>query len=157
MSSKNPDPPFFIAYCIVLAIQLPVWLCAGQLWGFFCYDNPISAFMNGLWWGSSMWVIMGNFTAIGIAWRRSAELPATDRDVFLRALKDACDKIRLIVLAASDDEIIMGSKRALIRFRLMEIRAEFANGIVLLSAPALSFGRVRKVLTRALSENSHLE
>jgi hypothetical protein len=156
MPSKKPDMPFLVAYLLVLAFQLPVWLCAGLLWAGFMValaaSHPVGALVGGLGWGFFMWVLVGNFLALGLAWRRSAELPAPDRAAFRTALERVCGKLRLIVLAESADEVVLGPKRVLVRFRLQEVRVAFVGGAAVLSTPSLSFGRIRKALGRELTQ-----
>jgi hypothetical protein len=112
---------------------------------------PVGALLGGLGWGFFMWVLVGNLLALGLAWRRSAELPAPDRAAFRMALERASSKLRLIVLAESADEVVLGPKRVLIRFQLQEVWVEYVDGIAVLIASALAFGRIRKVLARELS------
>lgn len=99
-----------------------------------------------------MWVLLGNICAIGMAWRRSAEFRVRDTAAFRTALERACSKRRLIVLAETVDEIVLGPKWVLVRFRLQEVRVEFAGGTAVLSAPALAFGSIRKALQRELAK-----
>jgi hypothetical protein len=152
----QPDLPFATAYVALLAIQVPVWLCAGLAWGAFMMAleglHPFSALVAGVQFGACMWVLLGNLLAVGLAWRRSGELPAADREAFRSALERAARKLRLIVLAESEDEVVLGPKWALVRFRLQEVRVEFRGHTAVLSAPAPSLGVVRKALRRALEE-----
>lgn len=156
MPSRKADMPFLAAHLLILALQLPIWLCAGLFWGgfmvFFAGWHPIGAAIGGFAWAFVMWLLVGNFLALGLAWRRSAELPAPDRTAFRTALERACSKLRLIVLSESADEVVLGPKRALVRFQLQEVRVGFVDGIAVLSAPALAFGRIRKVLGRELKQ-----
>lgn len=156
MTLNRSDIPFPVAYLLVLAFQVPVWLCAGLLWGglmiVLAGFHPVNALVSGLGWGFLMWVTIGNLLAVGLAWRRSAALPARDWEVVQAALERVCSKLRLIVLAESPDEVVLGPKRALIRFPLQEVRIRFEEGGVTLTAPALSFGTVKKALGRALAE-----
>jgi hypothetical protein len=156
MSSNKKDLPFIAAYFLLLAIQLPIWLCAGMLWAtlmvVFSGSTPDGAFIGGLGWGFCMWLVMGNLCAIGFAWRRTTELPVTNRLTFRTALEQVCNKLRLKVLRESADKVVLGTKRALVRFKQVEVRLEFLDDTVELSAPALSFGRVRNALEKALSE-----
>jgi hypothetical protein len=158
MSSDRPDMPVLVAYFLVLAFQLPVWLCAGLLWGasmVALVGWPIvGALVVGFEWGFFMWVLVGNLLALGLAWRRSTEFPAPDRTAFRIALERVCGQLRLIVLAESADDVVLGPKRVLLRFQLQEVRVEFAEGTAVLSAPALSFGRMKKALERALSQTA---
>jgi hypothetical protein len=154
MPTKKHDLPFATAYLVVLTIQLPVWMCAGQFWAFLTAflsnGDPVAAIPAGLAWGICMWVVMGNLFAIGLGWRRTTVLPIPDRETFLVALKSVCDKLRLVILAAGEDELVLGPKRALIRFRMVEVRFEMSEEDVVLSAPAISFGSIRKALRREL-------
>ncbi len=156
MPSKKKDMPFVAMYFIILAIQLPVWMCGGMLWAAlmvaFSDSPPSNAFIGGLGWGFCMWVLMGNLCAIGFAWRRSAEIPASDRAAFRKALDQVCAKLRLIVLSEKREKVVLGPKRALVRFRQVEVRVEYLDDTVVLNAPALSFGRIRKALVKALDE-----
>jgi len=131
-------------------------MCAGLLWSAFMVllvsFHPVNALVGGLWWGFLMWVIMGNFFAVGLVWQRSATLPMADREAFRAALERVCGKLKLVVLTESPDEVVLGPRRALVRFRLLEVRVKFEGGEAMLTAPALSFGAVKKVLGRALAE-----
>jgi hypothetical protein len=98
-----------------------------------------------------MWAVAGNLLAAGLAWRRSAEFPAPDRAAFRAALERACGKLRLVVLAESADEVVLGPRRALVRLPQQQVRVAFAGGAAVLTAPALSFGAVRKQLGRELA------
>jgi hypothetical protein len=155
MEPHKPELPFAVTYLLVLAFQLPVWLCGGLVWAVFMVLlgglHPVGAFVGGLGWAAAMWVIVGNLLALGLAWRRSAELPAPDRAAFRAALARVCGKLRLVVLAESPDEVVLGPKRVLIRFRLQEVRVEFTDGAAVLTAPALSFGTIRRRLARELA------
>jgi hypothetical protein len=156
MRPNTPDLPFPLAYLLALAFQIPVWLCAGLLFAALVTvldgSPPLHAFAGGLVWGFFMWAIVGNLFAVGLAWRRSAEFPAPDRTAFRLALGRACRKLRLVVLAESADEIVLGSKCGLARLRLWDVRVELAGGAAVLTAPAISFGAIRKALGRALAE-----
>ena len=156
MPSDKPDMPFLLAYLLVLSFQLPVWLFGGLLWAVVMAVltgwRPVGALLGGLGWGFFMWLLVGNILAVGLAWRRSAELPAPDRAAFRAALKRVCNKLRLVVLTEARNEVVLGPKRVLIRFQLQEARVEFADGTALLSSSALAFGRIRKVLGRELTQ-----
>jgi hypothetical protein len=156
MPSSKRDLPFLLGYLLALAFQGPVWLCGGLLWGAFMAAaagwHPVNALVGGVGWGLAMWVVVGNLLAVGLAWRRSAELPAPDRAAFRAALEAARRKLRLAVVAESADEVVLGSRWALLRLPLYEVRVEFSAGAATLTAPAMSFGAVRKQLRRALAE-----
>src|SRR6185312_17226283 len=102
MPSHKTEMSFLIAYFLVLTFQIPLWLCGGLLWtGFMVLlagSHPLGALIGGLGWSFFMWLLVGNLLAVGMAWRRSAEIPASDRAVFRMALEQACSKLRLIVL-----------------------------------------------------------
>lgn len=152
MPSPKSDMPFLAAYLVASALQLPLYLCAGLVWGGFMIVfagwHLIDAILVGFAWGFAMWLLVGNILALGLAWRRSAELPAPDRAAFRTALERACSKLRLIVVSESADEVVLGPKRALVRFQQQEVRVEFVDGAAVLSAPAIVFGRIRKVIGR---------
>jgi hypothetical protein len=154
--SKKVDLPFHVAYFWVMAFQLPVWLFGGLVWSLFMIalagTNTVSAFLGGLAWGFFMWISVGSFLAIGLAWRREAELPILDRDEFRSALERACKKLRFKVLNETPDEVVLGPKRVLFRFQFQESRLEFADRMVVLKSPALFFGRIRKALKRELHQ-----
>lgn len=154
-ASDHPEIPPPLVYLLALALMFPVWMAAGLFWGAFMVVSAgwttAAAVAGGLRWGLTMWVLVGNLVAIGIAWRRSGELPATDRDAFRAAVARACDKLRLTILVVSTDTIILGPKRALIRLRTQEVRQAFAGATAILTAPALSFGVIRKEILRALA------
>ncbi len=156
MRSNKADMPFHTAYFLVLAFQLPLWLFGGLLWALFMIalagSHPLSALLGGLAWGCGMWIFAGNIFAIGLAWRREAKFPALDRHEFRSALERACKKLRFKVLTETVDEVVLGPKRALFRFRLQESRLEFDDRMAVLKSPALSFGRIRKALNRALHQ-----
>jgi len=99
-----------------------------------------------------MWVSLGNILAIGSAWRRSAQFRVPDTAAFRTALERVFSKRRLVVLAETVDEMVLGPKWALVRFRLHEVRMKFAGGTVVLSAPALAFGPIRKALQQELAK-----
>lgn len=161
MLSHKTEMPFLIAYFLVLTVQIPIWLCAGLLWtGFMVIlagSHPVGALIGGLGWGFFMWLLVGNLLAVGMAWRRAAEIPASDRALFRKALERACKTLRLIVLTESADEVVLGPKRALIRFQLQEVLVEFVDDIAVLRAPALAFGRIRKVLAREVNQETASE
>lgn len=156
MKSVHSNVPFPIAYLLAMACQLPVWLCAGLLWAALMIvtagAHPFNALVGGINWGFFMWVMVGNLMAIGLAWRRSTEFPVSDQTVLRTALQRICRKRPFIVLAESVDEMILGPKWALIRFRLQEVRMEFLGSTAVLSAPILSFGAIRKALEKELAE-----
>jgi hypothetical protein len=89
-----------------------------------------------------------------VAWRRLAELPGTDRTAFLAALRKAADKVRLTVLSESPDEVVLGPKKVLVRFRLQETRVAFQDGVAVLTGPAFSLGRLKRHLARELAPPS---
>src|SRR5262245_5947417 len=103
--------PLLAVYLLILATQLPVWLCGGLLWAWGMVAaagwQPAQAAVRGFGWGLFMWVLVGNYFALGAVRRRSAELPAPDRGAFRTALERACGKLRLIVLAESADEVVL--------------------------------------------------
>ena len=158
MPSHHANTSFSVAYLLVMACQLPVWLCAGVLWGglmiVLADFQPVGGLLRGLGWGAATWVVVGNLFAVGLAWRRSAQLAVTDRGRFRAALERVCAKLRLIVLAEEADAIVLGPKRALVRFQLQEVRILFTNGMATLTAPALSFGAFRRALRQSLAEAS---
>ena len=67
------------------------------------------------------------------------------------AVERACDKLRLIILSESADLMILGPKRVLIRLRTQEVRLAIKGDTAVLTAPALSFGTIRKEILRALA------
>jgi len=148
--------PFPLAYFLVLLFQGPVWLLGGLLWGacmvVMAGFHPASALIGGIGWGALMWLTVGNLFAVGFAWRRSVALPTSDRLAIRAALDEVCRKLRLIVLAESPDEIVLGPKWVLVRFRLQEARVRLDGDRATLTAPALSFAQIRKALLRALDE-----
>lgn len=156
MRSTRSDDFSFLAYLLILSFQFPVWMLAGAFWAFFMVTfsgfRPINAFVGGLYWGLAMWVVMGNFLAIGCAWRRSVTFPAADRETMTEAIKEASEKVKLKILSESDSLFVLGPKWALVRFRLQEVHVEFEEDESTISAPALSLGRFRKALKRALAE-----
>lgn len=157
MTDREPTP-FLVNYLLVLACQIPVWGCGGLLWGVFMVllagMHPVSGLIGGLVWGFAMWLILGNLFAVGLAWRRSAELPTADRGAIEAAIEPVCAKLRLAVRYEDEDEeeIVLGPKRALVQFRLQETQIVFADGTATLTGPALTFGSIRKALTRALDD-----
>jgi hypothetical protein len=157
MPPNKPDTSFFVPYTVVLAVQLPVWLLGGLIWTglmILMGSNPAGVLYGGLFWGLFMWVLMGNLFAIGLAWRRSTKFIVADRTAFRDALERVCGKLRLIVLNETNDRVILGPKRVLVRFSLQESRIAFANGKAILTANALLFGRIRKALKRELSQST---
>jgi hypothetical protein len=150
--------PFLPAYLLVLAIQIPLWLGGGLLWAVLMIIgtgwHPVGALLAGLGWGFFMWLLVGNLFAVGLAWRRSAEIPVPDRFAFRAALGRACSKLRFIVLTESADAVLLGPKRALVRLQINEVWVEFVDGTAVLSAPAMVFGRIRKVLGRELGRST---
>jgi hypothetical protein len=157
-SNRSNEPLPVVAYLCILAIQVPVWLCCGLVWSalmvFLAGSPPVNALVGGLGWGLVMWVLVGNLMAFALVRRRFAEIPAPDRAAFRAAIERTCGKLRLAVLAESADAVVLGPKRALVRFRLQEVRVEFVGGTARLTAPALSFTAVRKELNRALAETA---
>jgi hypothetical protein len=141
--SNKTDIPFHIAYFLVLAFQVPVYLLGGLAWALLMITldgkQPLGALLGGLVWGFSMWILLGNMFAIGLAWRREAKFPMPNRDEFRSALESACRKLRLKVLTETADEVVLGPKWALFRFRFQESRLEFTNRIAVLTSPALFF------------------
>jgi hypothetical protein len=156
--SKKADMPSHVAYFLVLALQVPLWLFGGLLWSALMIalegSRPLNALLGGLVWGFFMWIVAGNILAIGFAWRRKAKFPVADRDEFHSVLERACQKSRFKVLAETADEVILGPKWVLFRFQLQESRLEFTNRMAVLTSPALFFGRIRKALKRALHQTS---
>jgi hypothetical protein len=154
-ASDHHEIPPPLVYLLTLALMFPVWIVAGLFWGAFMVVSAgwttAAAVAGGLRWGLTMWVLVGNLVAIGMAWRRSGELPAADRVAFRAAVARACDKLRLTILAESADAIILGPRRALIRLRSQEVRVAFEGERAILTAPALSFGVIRKEILRALA------
>jgi hypothetical protein len=155
MSSHHESGSFPINYLLVLAAMFPVWMGAGLLWGglmmLFVGYHPFKALVLGTGVGAFMWLFAGNLFAVGFAWRRSVELPAPGRASVRAAIKLLCTKLRLVVLSEEEpDEVVLGPRWALVRFQLQEVLVTYSHGFVTLSAPALSFGAVRKELRRAL-------
>ena len=154
MASEPSEIPPPVAYILILLVMLPIWVGAGLAWsGFmmvFAGWGSAAAVAGGLRWGLTMWIVMGNFFAIGFSWRRSGEIPAPDRAAFRAALDRVCDKLRMKVRSETADGVALGPRRALVQFRLFEVRMEFSGDKAILSAPALSFGAIRKELERAL-------
>jgi hypothetical protein len=154
MATHRDDlaPP--VVYLLMLAIFLPFWLGAGLIWGAFMVGSVgwglATAVTGGLRWGLVMWVVVGNFLAIGVAWRRTGEITAPDRDAFRAAIARTCDKLRLAVRSESPDGIVLRPRRPLVLFRFQEVRVDFKGETAVLSAPAISFGAIRKELERAL-------
>ena len=158
MAAQSPDHPEIpppLAYLLMLAILFPVWMVGGLIWGAFMVVTSgwttAAAVAGGLRWGLTMWVLVGNLVAISVVWRRSGELPVPDRAAFRAAVERACDKLRLIILSESADLMILGPKRVLIRLRTQEVRLAFTGDTAVLTAPALSFGTIRKEILRALA------
>src|SRR5437763_7545581 len=90
LQSSNSDLPFIVGYVLLMAIQLPVWMFAGVLWGGFMFvavhGDLINAIVGAFGWGLIMWLVAGNLLAVGLAWRRSTVLPVADRAAFRTAL-----------------------------------------------------------------------
>lgn len=156
MTDDRPDQPFLPTYLIALALQFPLWMTGGAVWAVFMVvlagSSPAGAVVGGLFWGLSMWLLMGNLVAVGLAWRRTAELDAPDWTAARAAALRAADKCRLAMLAESPGRLVLGPRRALVRFRTQEIRVTDADGAAVLSAPALSFGTIRKAIQKSLDE-----
>lgn len=156
MKPTSTETPFLHQYLILSAIQFPVWMFGGMFWtGMMTVvfgHHPVGAFIGGLAWGFLMWLTCGNLFAASFAWRRVAEFPAPDRAEFLVALRKAADKSRHLILAESADEVVLGPKRALVRFRSQESRVTFTDGKAVVIGPALTMGVLRKQLTRALAQ-----
>jgi hypothetical protein len=129
---------------------------AGVVWRVLMFlsirPHPLNAIVGAFGWGLSMWLVCGNRFAVGLAWRRFAVLPVSDRVAFRVTLDRACNKLRLIVLSDSEDRIVLGPKGALVRFAMQETRVEFAEGTAVVSAPAFSLGAIKKALTREATE-----
>ncbi|MBX7104723.1 MAG: hypothetical protein K1X57_11625 [Gemmataceae bacterium] len=158
MRTVESDMPFPVVYLAVLAAQVPLWLGGGLMWaGLMVVSaglHPLDALVAGLWWAFTIWLLCGNVLAAGLAWRRTAEFDAPDRSAFRAALGRACNRLRLKVLAELPDAIVLGPRRALIRFRLQEVRIAFAGDMATVTGPALWLGTVRRGLTRALAEST---
>ncbi len=158
MRTGRSDMSFPVTYLTVLAVQIPLWLCGGLMWAGFMMviagSHPINALIGGLEWAFFMWLLCGNLFAAGLAWRRAAEFRVEDRAQFRAALRRACGGLRLKVLAETPDEVVLGPRWALIRFRHHEIRVLFGDGVAIVNGPALSFRSFRRGLTRALAESA---
>jgi hypothetical protein len=152
----DSDMPLPLAYFVVLVLQLPLWVFIGLILAVIMAvetrSHPIGALIRGLAWSCIMWVVMGNLMAIGLVWRRSTVFPVADQATFRTALERACRKLRLIVLAESADIVVLGPKWTLVRLRLQEVRIKLVDRTAVLTAPALSFGAIRKQVGQALAE-----
>jgi hypothetical protein len=152
MASKRSETPVLVIYFFILFFQLPVWLMAGIIWSlgmmWLAGFHPINAIIGGVEWGAFMWLFAGNLIAIGFAWRRTATFRVRDRAAFRAALEPLCRKSRLVVLSDSPDEVILGPKCVVIRFRLQEVRLAFADNTVTLTSSALTFSTIRKQLNK---------
>jgi len=141
-----------VLYLLILAVQIPVFFFAGMFWGMsmmaFAGWRPMQAAVGGTKWAIFMCLVCGNFTAfilvLFLVWRRSVEFPNVSRSVFRVALETACRKLRMIVLAESADEVILGPKWAIVRFPQQETRITFVDEIAIVNAPAISFGAIKK-------------
>ena len=157
MQTKKPDPPFlvlFVPYFLFLGIAC---LAGGALWGWLMMIlagwPKATAVFGGIGWGISMWVTVGTYTAYGMASRRTAEFPATDRAEFRQVVRRACRRLWLVVQSESDDELILVSKIALFHPRVFAIRVTFEGEVATLSAPNAWFKRVQKELRRILPDS----
>lgn len=154
MPSSQSRLPVPVIYLLVLVLQGPLWMGGGVVWAVFMMSfsgaTPISAIIGGIGWGLSMWILMGNMFALGLAWRRSVTYPAPNRDSFKASVERAASKTKLIVLADSPDEMTLGPKRALIRFSLQETRIQFEDGAAIVTGPALNFWAVKRALDKEL-------
>jgi hypothetical protein len=155
MASPRTAAPFAAAFLSTLAAQFPVWLLGGVLWAVFMMAvvgaPAVGALMGGIAWGVCMWATVGSLLAAGLAWRRSATFPVGDRPSFRTAIDEACRKSRLVVLAESCDELVLGPKRTLVRFRLQEAVVAFDGDTATLTASAISLPSIRKQLRKALA------
>lgn len=155
MRSDESEMPFAIKYLLVLGAQGPIWLCGGLIWAGFMIalgSHPSNALVGGFVWGLFMWLVCGNLLAVGAVWRRSAEFSAPDRAAFRVVLDRTCPRLLMKVLAESADDVVLGPRWTLIRFRLQEVRVVFDGEVATVSGPALSFGTIRRRLARALDE-----
>jgi hypothetical protein len=156
MTASKDEMPFPAAYLLALILQVPLWLLAGLGWGAFMVVitgwDTAHAIAGGVRWGMTMWILVGNLVAIGIAWRRSAEFPAPDRIAFREALRRVSDKLGMITLAESADMVVLAPKRVPIRFRQQEARVTFSGDTAVVSAPALTFSAIRRELQRAMAQ-----
>lgn len=156
--SGDSQMSFLATYLVVQVAQIPIWLCSGMVWAglmiVLAGREPFNALIGGFWWALFMWLVCGNLLAVGSAWRRSIEFPAPDRAEFRSALDRACARIRLKVLAESPDEIVLGPRWALIRFRLQEVRVVFDGESATVTMPALLYGSVKRRITSALAESA---
>lgn len=155
------DQPLAVTYLILLALQVPGWVLGGLAWAVsmtvLAGWHPATAVIGGLGWAFFMWLFLGNLLTIGFVWRRSAELPVRDRAAFRAMVGRACGRLRLKVLAESLDEMILGPRRALVRFREQEVWAQFAGGVATVTGPALSLGAVRRGFVRASAESAEID
>jgi hypothetical protein len=150
--------PLPIIYLLVLLAQGPLWMIGGILWGAWMIAvagfRPLDALFGGLGWGAFMWIFAGNIFAIGLTWRRSLTVAMPDREAFKEAMERAGTKAKLTILTETPDEMVLGPRRALIRFPIQETRVQFENGKAIVTAPALSFWAVKKALSRELAVGS---
>jgi hypothetical protein len=156
MTPRSSETPFLAGYLILFAVQFPVWMVAGMCWALgmtlvFAH-HPIGSFVGGLAWGFFMWLVCGNIFAIGLAWRKSTEFPAPNREEFLATLGKVGEKIRLKILSESANEVVLGPKKVLVRFRLQETRVAFKDGRAVLTGPALSMWGLKRRLKHALAQ-----
>lgn len=156
MRTDKSEMSFPVAYLIVLATQIPLWLCIGLFWALFMMlaagSRPGNALIGGLCFALAMWLVCGNLFALLLAWRRSAEFSAPDRTAFRAALDRACTQVKLKVLAETPDELVLGPRWVLFRFRLQEARVVFDGSKATITGPAMSLGALRRSLTLALAE-----
>ena len=156
MSANKLRLPTRSSYRLVLAAQAPIWIVAGLVWGGlmmkFALFPLFGALVTGLVWGLLMWLVVGNLMAAGLVLRRSVTVPAPDQCTVRESLLRAATKMNLVVLAESSEEITLGPKRVLFRFRDQETSVKFADGQATISGPLLSSWAVKKGLIRAVAE-----
>ncbi len=152
-ASKRSEVSFLVLL-VVLLVQLPLWLLLGLAWSLsmvvLAGTHPVNALIGGIGWGATMWVVMGGFMAGGLAWRRSATFPVRDHASFRAAVDETCRRLRLVVLAESPDQIILGRKRAPAWLR-QEVVLAFDENTATLTASAFSLAAIRKQLHKALA------
>ncbi len=158
MDRVRREIPFPVAFFLVWACQLPLWLIGGLVWGlamaFLFGWHLIGALINGFAWGVEMQIIVAPLLATGMAWRRSATITVRDPATFRQAIDKLCRELRLIVIAESPDEFVLAPKWVLIRFRLQEAVVSLGDGVAKVTASAFFVSRLRKQLEKTLAAAS---
>jgi hypothetical protein len=133
----------------LIALQIPIWLIGGLLWGVlmaYLMNGPLVTWLiGGVLWGVWMCLCFALFFLIGLR-EIVVRLPAEQTDPSQRLL-EAFASVRYTIVERAPTAFVCAPRHWIgRRFQCNRLQVRFGEGIVELTGPAFVVNKVRKRL-----------